>query len=66
MLNGISMVNEFRGATHLSSSLSPHAPYSMVQIYLKRFQVVHPIDPLTIHMQESEDEISSVKINQDP
>ncbi len=67
VLNGISMVNEFRGAPHLSSSLSPHAPYSMVQDLFKEIsRVVHPIDPLTIHMQESEDEILFCKDKSGP
>jgi len=60
--NGISLLNDFRGAPHLSSSLSPHAPYSMVQdLYKEIFRVVHPNDPLTIHMQESEDELMFCK-----
>ena len=67
VMNGIALLNEFRGGSHLSSSLSPHAPYSVVsELYREIFRIVHPNDPLTIHMQESEDEIRFCKDKSGP
>lgn len=64
---GIALQNEFRGTKNRSSSLSPHAPYSMSdELYKEIFRVIHPDDPLTIHMQESEDELKFCKDKSGP
>lgn len=58
VFEGISLLNVFRGNDHLSSSLSPHAPYSLTpELFKEIFKVVHPNDPLSIHMHESEEEL---------
>ena len=55
---GIDILMEFTGAYDLPASLSPHAPYSVsLALYQELFARVNYFDPLTIHVQESEEEI---------
>lgn len=55
---GIKMVRTFREEFNLPASLSPHAPYSVSSALMSSLlAALYYDDPLTIHVQESDDEL---------
>lgn len=55
---GNSMVKEWREVHQLPASLSPHAPYSVSPALLELLLAASGADdPLSVHVQESEDEV---------
>lgn len=64
---GIDMVKTFREKFNLPASLSPHAPYSVSAALMNSLlSSLYYDDPLTIHVQESEDELQFCKLSSGP
>ncbi len=64
---GLALQHEFLSGKSCKASLTPHAPYSCpTELLNLLFSLVNPNDPLTIHMQESLDELQFCKDKSGP
>lgn len=64
---GWALQQEFLKGNNGKASLTPHAPYSCpAELLHMLFSHIHPGDPLTIHMQESMDELQFCKDTSGP
>jgi len=64
---GCLLVDEFKNSSTLKASITPHAPYSCPEKLLQQiFENVNKDAPLSIHMQESLDELQFCKDKSGP